>query len=154
MSLMQRTPFFGGRRDHRLACRTFALAGIALLAAACVHALEESAQQSDLSPTLYAGLGAADEPFQTGRASFYRHGARTANGERFDPSGMTAAHRTLPFGTRVRVVEPDSGRDVVVRINDRGPFTGGRVIDLSEGAARALGIVAAGVTEVALYRLD
>jgi rare lipoprotein A len=128
--------------------------GTAALLAACVPALEETAAESDIRPSLYAGLGAAGEPFQTGRASFYRHGARTANGERFDPSGMTAAHRTLPFGTRVRVVEPDSGRDVVVRINDRGPFKGGRVIDLSEGAARAIGMISAGVTEVALYRLD
>ena len=74
---------------------------------------------------------------------FYRHGSRTANGERFDPSGMTAAHPSLPFGTRVRVVHPASGNAVVVRINDRGPFTGGRVIDLAEGAARKLGIIRA-----------
>ncbi len=154
MSLMTRIPSLTGRIDRSLACRTFALAGIAMLAAACVPALEEHAEHHGPGTSLYAGLGAAGEPFQTGRASFYRHGTRTANGERFDPSGMTAAHRTLPFGTLVRVVEPDSGRDVIVRINDRGPFTGGRVIDLSEGAARALGMVSAGVTEVALYRLD
>jgi len=158
MKLIKRIPPCGGRDPcnlaRKLAGRAGALAGIALLVAACVPALEETAERSDPRAPLYAGLGTAGEPFQTGPASFYRHGARTANGERFDPSGMTAAHRTLPFGTRVRVVEPDSGRDVVVRINDRGPFTGGRVIDLSEGAARALGMVHAGVTEVALYRLD
>ncbi|HMB09529.1 septal ring lytic transglycosylase RlpA family protein [Saliniramus sp.] len=103
----------------------------------------------------YAGLTESDDaPFQQGRASFYRHGSRTANGERFDPSGMTAAHPSLPFGTRVRVVHPASGNAVVVRINDRGPFTGGRVIDLAEGAARKLGIIRAGVAPVALYRLD
>lgn len=108
-------------------------------------------------PMQYAGLTETesdDAPFQRGRASFYRHGSRTANGERFDPSGMTAAHPSLPFGTRVRVVRPDTGSEVVVRINDRGPFTGGRVIDLAEGAARRLGIIRAGVAPVALYRLD
>ncbi len=112
------------------------------------------AEQSErkVKPVQYAGLAPEAEPFQQGRASFYRHGSRTANGERFDPSGMTAAHRTLAFGTRVRVLHPASGRDVVVRINDRGPFTGGRVIDLAEGAARQLGIIRSGVASVELYR--
>lgn len=105
-------------------------------------------------PLQYAGLSDDGTAFQAGRASFYRHGSRTANGERFDPSGMTAAHRTLPFGSRVRVVHPASGREVVVRINDRGPFTGGRVIDLAEGAARRLGITRAGVAPVELYRVE
>ena len=67
---------------------------------------------------------------------------------------MTAAHPSLPFGSRVRVVHPASGNEVVVRINDRGPFTGGRVIDLAEGAARRLGIIRAGVASVSLYRVD
>lgn len=89
---------------------------------------------------------------QTGVASWYATGRVTASGERFNPGGMTAAHRTLPFGTRVRVVHAASGRSVVVRINDRGPFHGGRVIDLARGASRALGV--AGVAKVALYRLD
>ncbi len=66
-------------------------------------------------------------------------GRRTASGERMNPNAMTAAHRTLRFGTRVRVVNKRSGRSVVVRINDRGPFVRGRVIDLSAGAARSLG---------------
>jgi len=111
--------------------------------------------EASTRPLQYAGLTESDDaPFQQGRASFYRHGSRTANGERFDPSGMTAAHPSLPFGTRVRVVHPASGNAVVVRINDRGPFTGGRVIDLAEGAARKLGIIRAGVAPVALYRLD
>ena len=74
----------------------------------------------------------------------------TATGERFDPSGMTAAHRTLPFGTRVRVTRVDTGNSVVVRINDRGPFKPGRVIDLSEGAAENLGITGVGLAEVRL----
>ncbi len=88
-----------------------------------------------------------------GQASFYGNeagegGPLTANGERYNPGGFTAAHRTLPFGTRVRVTSPNTGRSVVVRINDRGPFVGGRVIDLSVGAARALGLTSSGVGTV------
>lgn len=85
---------------------------------------------------------------QTGAASWYGSGARTANGERFNPNGMTAAHRSLPFGTRVRVENRRTGRSVVVRINDRGPFVRGRIIDLARGSARALGM--GGVAHVAL----
>ena len=75
---------------------------------------------------------------QTGIASVYS-GGRTANGERANPRGMTAAHRSLPFGTLVRVTNQHTGRSVVVRINDRGPFIRGRVIDLMPAAARAIG---------------
>ena len=88
---------------------------------------------------------------QSGAASWYGSGHRTANGERFNPNGMTAAHRSLPFGTRVRVENKRNGRSVVVRINDRGPFTGGRVIDLSKAAAQSIGI--SGVGRVKLTRL-
>jgi rare lipoprotein A len=76
-------------------------------------------------------------------ASYYGRelaGRRTASGEKFNPSAMTAAHRTLRFGTKVRVTNPRNGRAVVVRINDRGPFVKGRSIDLSSGAARAIGM--------------
>jgi rare lipoprotein A len=89
--------------------------------------------------------------FQRGVASWYGpgfHGRLTANGERFNTNSLTAAHRTLPFGTRVRVTNAETGRSVVVRINDRGPFTKGRVIDLSKAAARAIGV--AGVAQVIL----
>lgn len=75
---------------------------------------------------------------QSGIASIYS-GGRTANGEHASPRGLTAAHRTLPFGTRVRVVNRRNGRSVVVRINDRGPFVRGRIIDLTPAGARALG---------------
>jgi rare lipoprotein A len=79
-------------------------------------------------------------PFSpSGIASFYS-GGRTANGERMNPTAFTAAHRTLPFGTRVTVTNQHTGRSVVVRINDRGPFIRGRVIDLSPAAARAIGV--------------
>ncbi len=83
----------------------------------------------------------------SGRASYYGKrfaGRRTANGERFNPSALTAAHRTLPFGTRLKVTNPSNGRSVVVRINDRGPFHGGRVIDLSREAARQIGLIQQG----------
>jgi rare lipoprotein A len=77
---------------------------------------------------------------QSGVASVYSYrGALTANGEHMSPDAMTAAHRTLPFGTRVRVINQRNGRSIVVRINDRGPFVRGRVIDLTPAAARALG---------------
>ena len=86
-----------------------------------------------------------------GKASWYGrelHGRRTASGERFNMNAMTAAHRSLRFGTRVRVTNRRNGRSVVVRINDRGPFTGGRVIDLSYAAARKIGMVASGTAPV------
>ena len=78
-------------------------------------------------------------------ASFYGNesGSRTASGQRFNQNAMTAAHRTLPFGTRLKVTHGD--RSVIVTINDRGPFVRGRVLDLSTGAARAIGLVGAGV---------
>lgn len=90
---------------------------------------------------------------ETGLASWYGtdfHGRRTANGERYDMYAMTAAHRTLPFGTRATVTHRRTGRSVRVRINDRGPFVDGRVIDLSYAAARRLGSAAEGVAPVAL----
>lgn len=88
---------------------------------------------------------------QQGMASWYGpgfHGRRTANGERFNQNAMTAAHRTLPFGTRVRVTNKNNGRSVTVRINDRGPFIRGRIIDLSIGAAGRIGMVNSGVAPV------
>lgn len=83
----------------------------------------------------------------TGLASYYAarfHGRRTASGETFDNGELTAAHRTLPFGTMVRVTNPRNGATVIVRINDRGPFTKGRTIDLSRAAAEEIGLVRAG----------
>ncbi len=73
-------------------------------------------------------------------ASYYSSGYRTASGERFNPNGYTAAHRSLPFGTRLQVTNPRTGRSVVVRINDRGPFVRGRGLDLARGAAFAIGM--------------
>jgi len=90
---------------------------------------------------------------ETGQASWYgkaHQGRLTASGERFDMHALTAAHRTLPFGTIVRVTHIKSGKSVTVRINDRGPFRSGRIIDLSYEAARRLGIVARGTARVEL----
>jgi rare lipoprotein A len=90
---------------------------------------------------------------QSGIASIYAYkGGKTASGERAAPGGLTAAHRTLPFGTHVRVVNKRNGRSVVVRINDRGPFIRGRVIDLTPAGARALGF--SGLTPVVLERVS
>jgi rare lipoprotein A len=91
---------------------------------------------------------------QVGMASFYQSGKLTANGEKFNPVGMTAAHRTLPFGTKVRVTNVLTGKVVVVRINDRGPFIRGRIIDLAYGAARTVGLHLTGVAKVRLEILN
>ena len=111
-----------------------------------------------LVPTLGGCGGATVAPTRgstiTGQASWYGgkfHGRKTASGERFDKRALTAAHRTLPFGTMVRVTSLSTGRTVVVRINDRGPFERReRIIDLSEAAAEALGMKSAGVVRVKL----
>jgi rare lipoprotein A len=83
-----------------------------------------------------------------GWASFYKSGKRTANGEHFNPNGLTAAHRSLPFGTKVLVTNLKNGKSVIVRINDRGPFIRGRVMDLSLGAARVVGLNRSGVAKI------
>jgi rare lipoprotein A len=88
---------------------------------------------------------------ETGRAAFYS-GGRTASGEVVGPNGLTAAHRTLPFGTRVRVTNHRNGKAVVVRIVDRGPFNRGRIIDLSRAAARELDMISAGTAVVSIER--
>jgi len=90
-------------------------------------------------------------PSQTGRASWYGpgfHGKRTASGERYDKHDLTAAHRTLPHGTRILVTNLSNGRSVTVRINDRGPFARGRILDLSYGAAQKIGMIGSGTAPV------
>ena len=114
------------------------VAAIAVLALGC-----GSAQRPEPHP-LTSSDGA-----QRGYATYYDEPQRTASGERFDPNGFTAAHRTLPLGTRVRVTNRANGRSVVVRINDRGPFgKRDRIIDLSKAAARELHMLDAGVVPV------
>jgi rare lipoprotein A len=85
---------------------------------------------------------------QTGVASYYWEPQRLASGGWFNPSAMTAAHKTLPFGTRVRVTHLGNGRSVEVKINDRGPYVGGRIIDLSKAAAGAIGMMSQGLARV------
>jgi rare lipoprotein A len=97
-----------------------------------------------------AGLksGEAEAASQCGKASWYKMGSRTASGERMNSSILAGAHRTLPFGTQVRVENLKNGKSVVVRINDRGPYVRGRVIDVTRAAAQQLGFVGEGVARV------
>lgn len=112
------------------------------------------------SKNLRASLDVSIEPRssdQQGLASWYGpgfHGRRTANGERFDSQGFTAAHRSYAFGTKVCVRSSVNGRTVVVRINDRGPFAHNRIIDLSQGAAEELGLLGIGIKPVEIWRLQ
>ena len=134
---------FGGMAIPKVAVPV-AVAATALPGTA--HAVEAVSEPEDLPPLAH--------DTETVDASYYGDefaGRPTASGEIFDPSLLTAAHRTLPLGTLVQVTEAMSGKSVVVRINDRGPFVGGRIIDLSRGAAQSIGV--AGVANVALQIL-
>jgi rare lipoprotein A len=126
-----------------------AAATLAIALAACGGAAKQGAGKR---------VGAASAPTPTGdvqhgMASWYGHGRGTASGERFNRRALTAAHRSFPFNTLVRVTNQRNGRSVIVRINDRGPFGGGRIIDVSEAAAEQLGMKRAGVVPVTLERL-
>ena len=130
-------------------CFRVALAAPIIALAACA-AVPEPASTGSLDSL-------AKRHVQRGHASWYGPGflgRRTASGEAFRPNEMTAAHPSLPFGTRVRVVDEATGRSVVVRINDRGPFARGRIIDLAQGPARILGVAGAGTAFVSLHPLD
>jgi len=100
----------------------------------------------------FTALAASPALAQCGSASWYALTSKTASGERMNPAAMTAAHRTLPFGTRVVVTNQRNGKSVTVRINDRGPFIRGRVLDLSKAAAHQLGFVSAGHTPVCMEK--
>ncbi|WP_423606934.1 septal ring lytic transglycosylase RlpA family protein [Sphingomonas sp. MS122] len=109
------------------------------------------------APALAADENEAGTDLGSGTASYFSReiaGNRTANGERCDPDTLTAAHRTAPFGSRMRVTNLSTGRSVIVRINDRGPFRAGRVIDLSHAAAREIGMHRSGTAKVSLALLD
>jgi len=126
-------------RPYRLV--GFSLAVLALAAAGC----------ASTKPTRATPASAAPGTRIVGLASWYgqRHqGRATASGEAFDMNKLTAAHRTMPFGTRLRVTNVENGRSVVVRVNDRGPWVNDRVLDVSQAAAKALGMVGDGVTKV------
>lgn len=107
------------------------------------------AASAALALAIPAGPAAANYASWYGVGDGY-HGQRTASGETFNTYALTAAHPYLPFGTRVRVTNLRNGRSVVVRINDRGPYVGGRVIDLSYAAAQAIGMVSAGEAPVSI----
>ena len=118
----------------------------ALAAAGC--ASSKSTRQTTAAPTPGTRI--------VGLASWYgqRHqGHATASGETYDMNKLTAAHRTMPFGTRLRVTNVENGRSVVVRVNDRGPWVNGRVLDVSLAAAKTLGMLADGVTKVEIVVL-
>ena len=107
--------------------------------------------------TLLSFLFACGGGGLSGKASWYGgrfHGRTTASGESFNQYAMTAAHKTLPFGTRVKVSNTNNGKSVVVRINDRGPYKRGRVIDLSKGAAELIGMIRSGVVPVKIEVLE
>jgi rare lipoprotein A len=147
-ALMATTPTaallgFGGMAIPKVAVPV-AVAATALPATA--QAMETAVAESEDLPPLAHDVEVVE-------ASYYGDdfaGRPTANGEIFDPSLLTAAHRTLPFGTLVQVTEALSGKSVIVRINDRGPFHGDRAIDLSEAAAAQIGMLASGTGKVAL----
>jgi rare lipoprotein A len=94
------------------------------------------------------------EAATSGLASYYKTGKHTANGERYLPDGLTAAHRKLPFGTRLKVTNLRNGKTVIVRVNDRGPFIKRRVLDLSYGAAKAIGLHRTGIANISFVVLD
>lgn len=102
--------------------------------------------------TALVALSASPAFAQCGSASWYALTSKTASGERMNPAAMTAAHRTLPFGTRVVVTNQRNGKTVTVRINDRGPFIKGRVIDLSRAAASQLGFLRSGHTPICIKK--
>ncbi|MHC8363944.1 septal ring lytic transglycosylase RlpA family protein [Pseudomonas sp. LS2P72] len=112
--------------------------------------------------SLLAGCASTDaiDPHgydKTGVASYYgakHHGKRTASGERFNQHGLTAAHRQLPFGTRVKITNLNNDRSCVVRVNDRGPYSRGRLIDVSREAAEQLGMLRSGTAKVRVQALD
>lgn len=130
-----------GRALPRGASAAALLAAVGVLAGCGAH------EPPATSPRPSVRLGATE----SGRASWYGpdyHGRQTASGERYNMFALTAAHRTLPFGTLVRVENRENGREVIVRINDRGPFVHGRIVDLSYAAARAIGMSRAGEVKI------
>lgn len=125
--------------------RRLAAAALVGLSAACAHAPPPAEPR------------ARQERTETGLASFYGdrfHGRTTASGARYDMHALTCAHPSAPFGTRLRITELETGRSVVLTVNDRGPFVRGRVVDVSLRAARLLGMERRGVARVRVERLE
>jgi rare lipoprotein A len=101
-----------------------------------------------LSLALVCSFALPAHAANVGWASYYKKGRLTANGEAFRPMGLTAAHRKLPFGTKLKVTNVRNGKSVLVRVNDRGPFIKGRILDLSLGAAKVIGLTKTGVGKI------
>jgi len=158
----------------RKPAQLFALVLTIATLAACAQApvmssrseLSTSGRHASLTPTRHRHLSTfatntrtpretiASGDAKVGMASFYTEGSRTASGERLNPNELTAAHPSLPFGTRVRVTSVDTGRSVVVRVNDRGPFVKGRALDVSYSAAKQLDMTERGVARVKMEVLQ
>lgn len=130
--------------------KAFLLIGVVLAGAALAACAQSSAPRGKFASSAISRQGAPAHSPSFGIASSYSEESQTASGERFNANGLTAAHRTLPFGTRVRVTNHSNGRSVVVTINDRGPFVSGRIIDVTPAAARALGM--SGLAPVTIER--
>ena len=138
-----------------------ALCAAVLAVSACAGTEPEVIQPASVAkvvtPAMHKKAPLSVRKVAVGEASWYGpkfHGRTTASGEPFDMNRMTAAHRTLPFGTRIRVINEKNGKSVVVRINDRGPFAGSRIIDLSRAAAEKIGLRGQGVGVVKLEVLS
>jgi len=157
-----------GHRERKLlmAIRLFMICSLLLLSACAAHrATSEAPEGQRLKGTQkpytvngerYAPLASHEGFVQEGKASWYGkdfHGKLTSNGERYDMYAMTAAHKTLPLGVYVRVYNKSNGNEAIVRVNDRGPFVKGRIIDLSFTAAKKLGIVDSGTAPVRIEAL-
>jgi rare lipoprotein A len=124
-------------------------AGVRGLSHDDIHDEEACGRGAETHPRCVADAGDV-KTASHGVASFYTEGTKTASGEKFNTLDMTAAHPTLPFGTKLRVTNVASGKSVTVRVNDRGPYVPGRVVDVSYSAADALGMVGKGVAKVKL----
>jgi rare lipoprotein A len=147
-----------GSGRGRLAAQLVAVVLTAATLAACAQA-PMATNQSSWSGQRVASVHKRHSPLaskdasldaSSGVASFYSSGSRTASGEAFNPNELTAAHRTLPFGTKLRVTNVATGQSVTVRVNDRGPYVPGRVVDVSSSAAESLGMTGKGVAKVKL----
>jgi len=155
-----------GRAGFTVDARTIVRLTGPVLAAATLAACAQSSVVTDKSSFHVASRSTATEPTRKapretsivathdpspGLASYYSQGSMTASGEPFNAHELTAAHPTLPFGTRLRVTNVTTGQSVTVRVNDRGPFVRGRVVDVSYSAAESLGLVGRGVAKVKLH---
>jgi peptidoglycan lytic transglycosylase len=138
--------------------RIVASVSVGLLVSACAESAvvqKSNLTHVDAAPVgIHAAKSAGGGSASFGLASYYSYPGRTANGERYDPKQLTAAHRTIPFGTKLQVTNMKSGRSVVVRVNDRGPFIRGRVVDVSYAAARELDLLHAGTAKVRVEVLN